>query len=112
MHIKCRGGKQLVKELSGGNKQKVVFSKWLGTDADVLILDCPTRGIDVGVKADMYKLMMELKAQGKGIIMISEELLELIGMSDRMMIFKDGKLSREFQRSESLSEKDIIDYII
>lgn len=112
MHIKCRNANQLVKELSGGNKQKVVFSKWLGTDADVLILDCPTRGIDVGVKADMYKLMMELKRQGKGIIMISEELLELIGMSDRMMIFKDGKLSHEFMRSESLSEKDIIDYII
>ena len=112
MHIKCRGANQLVKELSGGNKQKVVFSKWLGTDADVLILDCPTRGIDVGVKADMYRLMMELKRQGKGIIMISEELLELIGMSDRMMIFKDGALSREFARSASLSEKDVIDYII
>ncbi len=112
MRIKCRGASQLVKELSGGNKQKVVFSKWLGTDADVFILDCPTRGIDVGVKADMYKLMMELKRQGKGIIMISEELLELIGMSDRMMIFKDGKLSREFERSAQLSEKDIIDYII
>ena len=112
MSIKCRNGNQLVKELSGGNKQKVVFSKWLGTDSDVFILDCPTRGIDVGVKADMYKLIMELKRQGKGIIMISEELLELIGMSDRMLIFKDGKLAREFQRSADLKENDIIEYII
>ena len=112
MSVKCRDGKQLVKELSGGNKQKVVFAKWLGTDSDVLILDCPTRGIDVGVKADMYRLMTELKKQGKGIIMISEELLELLGMSDRMMIFKDGKLAKEFTRSPDLSEKDIIEYII
>ena len=112
MSIKCRNGSQLVEELSGGNKQKVVFSKWLGTDCDVFILDCPTRGIDVGVKADMYKLIMELKRQGKGIIMISEELLELIGMSDRMMIFKDGKVSKEFARSADLKENDIIEYII
>ena len=112
MSVKCRNGSQLVKELSGGNKQKVVFAKWLGTDSDVLILDCPTRGIDVGVKADMYHLITELKHQGKGIIMISEELLELMGMSDRMMIFKDGKLAKEFQRSADLTEKDIIEYII
>jgi len=112
MSIKCRNGKQLVKELSGGNKQKVVFSKWLGTDSDVLILDCPTRGIDVGVKADMYKLMMELKRQGKAIIMISEELLELIGMSDRIMLFKDGRFTGELQRSVDLDEKVVIDYII
>ena len=112
MRIKCRDGEQLVKELSGGNKQKVVFSKWLGTDSDIYILDCPTRGIDVGVKADMYKLMMRLREQGKSIIMISEELLELIGMSDRMLLFKDGKLSRELKRSRDLGEKDVIEYII
>lgn len=112
MSIKCRDGKQLVKELSGGNKQKVVFSKWLGTNSDIFILDCPTRGIDVGVKADMYKLMMELKRQGKSIIMISEELLELLGMSDRIMLFKDGVFTKEFMRSEDLKEKDIIEHII
>lgn len=112
MSIKCRTSKQLVKELSGGNKQKVVFSKWLGTDSDIFVLDCPTRGIDVGVKADMYKLMMELKRQGKAIIMISEELLELIGMSDRIMLFKNGQFTKELYRSASLSEKDVIEYII
>jgi ribose transport system ATP-binding protein len=112
MSIKCRNGAQSCKELSGGNKQKVVFAKWLAKESDIMILDCPTRGIDVGVKADMYRLMMELKKAGKAIIMISEELLELIGMSDRMLIFKDGAITKEFRRSADLEEKDVIEYII
>ncbi len=112
MRIKCRNGKQLVKELSGGNQQKVVFSKWISKDCDILILDCPTRGIDVGVKADMYKLIDDLKNSGKAIIMISEELLELIGMSDRMLIFKNGEISKEIFRSRGIEEKDIIQYMI
>lgn len=112
LSIKCRDGNQLCKELSGGNKQKVVFSKWLAKKSDILILDCPTRGIDVGVKAAMYSLMTELKAQGKSIVMISEELLELIGMSDRILVIKDGKLQAELRRSEDLSERQIIQYII
>lgn len=112
MRIKCRNRDQSLKELSGGNKQKVVFSKWLGTDSQIFVMDCPTRGIDVGVKADMYKLMMELKQQGKSIIMISEELLELIGMSDRILIMKDGAISKEFKRSKQLTESDIIEYMI
>lgn len=112
MRIKCRDDRQWLKELSGGNKQKVVFSKWLATHSDVFILDCPTRGIDIGVKADMYKLMMELKKAGKGIIMISEEMSELIGMSDRMLLFKDGALVKEIKRSTSVGEKDIIEQII
>lgn len=112
MSIKCRNGRQLVKELSGGNKQKVVFAKWLACESDILILDCPTRGIDVGVKADMYKLMMELKRQGKAIVMISEELLELLGMSDRILIMRDGAVQKEFMRSPELTEKDVIQYII
>ena len=112
LSIKCRDGNQICKELSGGNKQKVVFSKWLAKNSDILILDCPTRGIDVGVKAAMYRLMTELKAQGKSIVMISEELLELIGMSDRILVIKDGKLLAELRRSEDLSERQIIQYII
>jgi ribose transport system ATP-binding protein len=112
LSIKCRNGGQSCTELSGGNKQKVVFAKWLAKESDIMILDCPTRGIDVGVKADMYRLMMELKKAGKAIIMISEELLELIGMSDRMLIFKDGEIKKELKRSADLEEKDIIEYII
>ena len=75
-------------------------------------MDCPTRGIDVGVKAAMYRLMTELKAQGKSIVMISEELLELIGMSDRILVIKDGKTQAELKRSKDLSEKQIIQYMI
>ena len=101
-----------VSELSGGNKQKVVFAKWLAKECDVFILDCPTRGIDVGVKASMYQLIYSLKKQGKSIIMISEELPELIGMSDRMMLMKDGKVSAYIDRNKSVTEQTVIEYII
>ena len=108
MSTKMTGVKQYVSELSGGNKQKVVLARWIGRDSDILVLDSPTRGIDVKVKADIYALMTELKKKGKAIIMISEELPELLGMSDRILIMKDGKVNGEFARSESLSEKDLI----
>ena len=77
LSIKCASINQNVQYLSGGNKQKVVFGKWIGKDCDILILDCPTRGVDIGVKAAMYQLIENMKAQGKTIIMISEELPEL-----------------------------------
>lgn len=112
LRIKCESGDQIVNELSGGNKQKVVFAKWIGNKSDILILDCPTRGVDIGVKVAMYQLMYQLKKEGKSIIMISEELPELIGMSDRVMIIKDGKLSGTFERNADLSEADLIHYII
>jgi len=108
MSIKCREITQDVRDLSGGNKQKVVFGKWLGNESDIFILDCPTRGIDIGVKAFMYQLMYKLKQEGKAIIMISEELPELIGMSDRILIMKDGEIRKEFERSEALTESELI----
>ena len=108
MSTKMTGIKQYVSELSGGNKQKVVLARWLGKGSDILILDSPTRGIDVRVKADIYTLMTELKKQGKSIIMISEELPELLGMSDRIYIMKDGKFNGKFERSRELGEKDLI----
>jgi len=110
--IKCAGVNYNVNTLSGGNKQKVVFGKWMAMDADILILDCPTRGIDVGVKASMYKLMYDLKMQGKSIILISEELQELIGMSDRIIMMKDGEVTVEKRRGPELSEHTLIDYMI
>lgn len=110
--IKCAGVDHNVNTLSGGNKQKVVFGKWIAMDADILILDCPTRGIDVGVKASMYKLMYDLKMQGKSIILISEELQELIGMSDRILMMKDGEVTAEKLRDPSLTEHVLIDYMI
>lgn len=112
LSIKCADRDQAVSQLSGGNKQKVVFGKWIGRGSEVLILDCPTRGVDIGVKRAMYQLMTELKNEGKSIVMISEEMPELMGMSDRLIIMKDGKITHEFARSTSLSDAEIIQYMI
>lgn len=112
MQIKCFSIDQEVSQLSGGNKQKVVFGKWIGAGSDILILDCPTRGIDIGVKQAMYHMMYEMKKAGKTIIMISEELSELIGMSDRLVVMKDGHFMKEFARSSQLTDADIIQYMI
>ena len=112
LSIKCSDENQLTSQLSGGNKQKVVFGKWIGCESKVLILDCPTRGVDIGVKQAMYQLLMKLKAEGTAILLISEELPELLGMSDRILIMKDGCVSHEFQRSETLTDADVIRYMI
>ena len=112
LSIKCADRDQQVSQLSGGNKQKVVFGKWIGKDSDILILDCPTRGVDIGVKRAMYQLMVQLKNEGKSILMISEEMPELMGMSDRLIIMKDGKIMKEFMRSSDLSDTEIIKYMI
>ena len=112
MQIKCFSIDQEVSQLSGGNKQKVVFGKWIGCGSGILILDCPTRGIDVGVKQAMYQTMYRMKKEGKAIIMISEEMTELMGMSDRLIIMKDGRITKEFARSPELSDHEIIKYMI
>lgn len=112
LSLKCASINHPVDSLSGGNKQKVAFGKWMATDAEILILDCPTRGIDIGVKAAMYKLMIEMKRSGKSIVLISEELLELIGMSDRLIIMKDGEITCEKLRSEGLREHELIMHMI
>lgn len=112
LSIKCSGENQLTSQLSGGNKQKVVFGKWIGCESEILILDCPTRGVDIGVKQAMYQLMVQLKKEGKAILLISEELPELLGMSDRILIMKDGSIAHEFMRSESLTDADVIKYMI
>ena len=112
LRIKCGSGKQWVNTLSGGNKQKVSFAKWLAKDSDVLIMDCPTRGVDVGVKQAMYALMEKMKREGKAILMISEELAELIGMADRIVIMKDFAVAKEFVRDPGLKETDMIDYMV
>ena len=103
---------QNVMYLSGGNKQKVAVAKWLGTDADIYIFDCPTRGIDVGVQSDIYDLLERLRKKKKAILMISEELPEVIGMSDRILILKDGSLTAEIGRSKNTTENTLIHYII
>ncbi len=110
--IKCQNGKQWVSTLSGGNKQKVSFAKWTAKNSEVIIMDCPTRGVDIGVKQFMYALIAEMKKQGKAIILISEEMAELIGMADKILIMKDYRVTKEFARSKELSETDIIEYMI
>ena len=111
LSIKCRHMEQPVSAMSGGNKQKVVFGKWLGAESKVLILDCPTRGVDIGVKQSMYQLITKMKQEGKAILIISEEMAELIGMCDRLLVMKDGAIRKEFLRGE-MSESDIIRYMI
>ena len=112
LSIKCRNADQYVSALSGGNKQKVAFGKWTGRGSEILILDCPTRGVDIGVKQAMYQLMYQMRQEGKSIILISEEMAELIGMSDRLLIMKDGKIEKELKRDPQLTEADVIQYMI
>jgi ribose transport system ATP-binding protein len=112
LSIKCNSASDLISSLSGGNKQKVSLAKWIGNDSQILILDCPTRGVDIGVKQFIYQLMDRMKKSGKSIIMISEELPELIGMSDRILIMKDGVVSKEFMRSKDLTQEQIVQYMI
>ena len=112
LQIKCNSAEQLVNTLSGGNKQKVSFAKWIANDSEILILDCPTRGVDIGVKQFIYQLLYKMKLEGKSIIMISEELPELIGMSDRILIMKDGQVTKEFTRDKDLTQEQIIEYMI
>ncbi|HHW49255.1 MAG TPA: sugar ABC transporter ATP-binding protein [Clostridiaceae bacterium] len=112
LSIKCISGKQFCTQLSGGNKQKVAFAKWLARQCDIFIIDCPTRGIDIGVKAAIYSMIYELKKEGKSIIMISEELPELIGMSDRILIMKNGAIAAEIPRSKNVNDSMLIEYMI
>jgi ABC-type sugar transport system ATPase subunit len=105
LHVKTTGLEQLVKNLSGGNQQKVILGKWLMTQPTVLILDEPTRGIDVGAKFEIYNIMNELVDQGVGIVMISSELPEVLGMSDRIIVMHEGKFTGELDSGEASQEK-------
>ena len=105
LSIKTPSGKTLIQSLSGGNQQKVIVSRWLANDPDILIMDEPTRGIDVGAKYEIYQIMINLAKAGKAIVMISSEMAELIGMSDRIAIMCNGKLTGELSGSEATQEK-------
>lgn len=100
LQIKTPSQQQLVKNLSGGNQQKVILGKWLAADAQLIILDEPTRGIDVGAKFEIYKLMNELVEKGKTILLISSELEELMGMSDRIVVIAHGQVAGELSREQ------------
>ena len=102
--IKTPNRDQLIKNLSGGNQQKVILAKWLMLSPEVLIIDEPTRGIDVGAKKEIYELLNELKASGKAIIMISSDLPEVLGISDRILVMSEGRISGELKREEASQE--------
>ena len=105
LQVRTTGPEQEVKSLSGGNQQKVVIAKWLGIQPKVLILDEPTRGVDVGAKQEIYTIMNELAKNGVAIIMISSELPEVLGVSDRIMVMHEGKISKILNRDEADQEK-------
>ncbi len=109
MNVKTPSIETSIEALSGGNQQKVILAKWMVTDPDVLILDEPTRGIDVGAKYEIYKLVTELASQKKGIIMVSSELPELIGMCDRIYVVAKGRIVGELNRNE-FSQENIMRY--
>ena len=104
LNIKCSSIRQLALNLSGGNQQKVVLSKWLFANPDILILDEPTRGIDVGAKYEIYTIINQLASEGKGIIFISSELPEILGICDRIYVMRDGKIVGEMPASEASQE--------
>jgi putative multiple sugar transport system ATP-binding protein len=105
LNIRSAGVDQKVVNLSGGNQQKVVLSKWLFAKPELLILDEPTRGIDVGAKYEIYTLIDRLAGDGKGILMISSELPELLGMCDRIYVMNEGRFVAEFPAAEASQEK-------
>lgn len=105
LSIKTPSMKEHIANLSGGNQQKVIVARWLANDPDVLIMDEPTRGIDVGAKYEIYQIMIDLAKQGKGIIMISSEMPELIGMSNRILVMCNGHITGEVQGEEATQER-------
>lgn len=110
LRIKTPSMKEHIANLSGGNQQKVIVSRWLANDPDVLIMDEPTRGIDVGAKHEIYEIMNDLAKQGKAIIMISSEMSELLGMADRVYVMCNGKLTGEIQEPEDMTQAKVMSY--
>lgn len=105
LNIKCSSIEQNITELSGGNQQKVIIGKWLSAQARLMIFDEPTRGIDVGAKSEIYQIMRKLAMEGKGVLMVSSELPELLSICDRIIVFKDGQLKATFTNEEATEEK-------
>jgi rhamnose transport system ATP-binding protein len=107
LQLKYASGSDPVDRLSGGNQQKVVLAKWLATEPKLLIVDEPTRGIDVGTKSEVHRLLSQKAQEGMAIIMVSSELPEVMGMADRILVMREGRLVGEFNRSEATAEKII-----
>lgn len=111
LRVKCRNSVQAIKELSGGNQQKVMFARGLLVDAKVVMIDEPTRGVDVGTKVEIYKIIRQLASEGKAILVISSELPEVMGISDRILVMREGKLVAQVNSLET-SEEELLSYAI
>ena len=112
LRVKANSIEEPVESLSGGNRQKVAIAKWVSNNSELLIMNSPTRGVDVAAKQEIYKFIESLKAQGKGVILISDELPELIGMSDRILIMRKGEITGTFNREEHPGEHHLIQYMV
>jgi methyl-galactoside transport system ATP-binding protein len=110
LSIKTPNAQEHIANLSGGNQQKVIIARWLANDPDVLIMDEPTRGIDVGAKHEIYEIMVELQKQGKAIIMISSEMAELLGMSDRIYVMCNGHIRGEITDPADMTQEKVMHY--
>jgi len=110
IQIKTPSLTQKIQNLSGGNQQKVLMARWLMTEPDILFLDEPTRGIDVGAKAEIYKLITMLAAEGKCIVMVSSELPEILGMSDRIMVMHEGRVTAILDNGPDITQEVIMRY--
>ena len=110
LSIKTPNMQEHIANLSGGNQQKVIVARWLANDPDILIMDEPTRGIDVGAKHEIYEIMNDLAAQGKAIIMVSSEMAELLGMSDRVYVMCNGKMRGEITEREEMTQANVMSY--
>ncbi|HTJ94580.1 MAG TPA: sugar ABC transporter ATP-binding protein, partial [Pararobbsia sp.] len=104
LRIRCASTAQNITELSGGNQQKAIIAKWLAAGCDLLIFDEPTRGIDIGAKAEIYQIMRELASAGKGILMVSSELPELLGVCDRIVVYKEGSIASILDNRDATEE--------
>lgn len=112
LSIKCASIEQNITELSGGNQQKVIIAKWLVCEPNVIIFDEPTRGIDIGAKTEIYKIMRQLAEQGKAILMVSSELPEIMSVCDRIVVFREGKISTILTNTEDLTEEMIMSWAL
>lgn len=112
MDVHPRRVDYLTRNMSGGNQQKVILARWMSTSADILIFDEPTKGVDVGAKAEIYRLMEELAAEGKSIIVVSSELPEAVGISDRVMVMCEGRIVAELEDPEDFNTDKILDHAI
>ena len=107
MHIKTPSQSTQIRSLSGGNQQKVIIGRWLLTKPEILLLDEPTRGIDVGAKYEIYQLIIDLAKEGKGVIMVSSEMPELLGVCDRILVMSGGRLAGEVD-AKNTSQEEIL----